>query len=245
MKIKKIRHKVTKAQSGKEEEKYSVPLCLCAPMLGYGVRQNRRTSAPVQKGFTLMELMVVIAIIILLAGIMVPNLAHRLERAKMTKAEADIASIEGAIAMYETDTGRYPEDTHPTLLSIEVLAWRLTARDRNGNVGLLENLISNDPNWHGPYLKGIEKDPWGNYYVYVKNTGGVVLPPTWWTVAFTSQGNPGGCVAPPYNLSYYIYSLGKNKSTGGIYDGVVNNPVQANDDDINNWDVNKKWREAY
>ena len=64
----------------------------------------------INNGFTLMELMVVIAIIVLLAGIMVPNLANRIERAKITKAEADIAGIEGAIAMYETDTGRYPEN---------------------------------------------------------------------------------------------------------------------------------------
>ena len=56
------RHKVAKALRHKGKEKCSVPLCLSAPMLGYGVRQNRRTSVPDNKGFTLMELMVVVAI---------------------------------------------------------------------------------------------------------------------------------------------------------------------------------------
>ena len=199
-------------------------------------------SAIGNKGFTLMELMVVIAIIVLLAGIMVPNLANRIERAKITKAEADIAGIEGAIAMYETDTGRYPESTgYPPWNSIQILAWRLTARDPNGNP---EPLISNDPNWHGPYIKGIESDPWTIEYVYVKNTGGAGTPPPWWTTAFNN--GEGGCVAPPYNLSYYIYSLGKNRATGGGIE-ITPDPKDktAHDDDINNWDVNKRWREAY
>ena len=126
MKIKKIRHKVTKAQSDKGKEKCSVPprlpifggqVCLCA-------------SVPDKKGFTLLELMVVIAIIVMLAGIMIPNLANRIERAKITKTEADIAGIESAIAMYETDTGIYPEDNNAYLgwRYYRILAWRLTGR---------------------------------------------------------------------------------------------------------------------
>ena len=203
-----------------------------------------------KKGFTLMELMVVIAIIVLLAGIMVPNLANRLERAKITKAEADIASIESAIAMYETDTGTYPPP--PAGIStneIDYLDTFLTGNDKSAPPTYSPAYFSNSPNWHGPYIKGIEKDPWGNDYVYLKNSAPRALPPL-----YTGQTpgtdlpniGDGGCVAPARNLSYYIYSFGKNRRTGGAYD---NNPTDVsppdyNNDDINNWDVNKSWREA-
>lgn len=189
-----------------------------------------------EAGFTLMELMVVIAIIVLLAGIMTPNVARRLERAKMTRAEADIAAIENAIAMYENDTGRYPEDNNPAASpaweSIDVLAWRLTAREPDGTP---EPLISNDRNWHGPYIKGIDEDSWKEYYVYTRST------PT---------AGDGGCIEPPGNLSYYIYSTGKDKktSTGGDghdYENPKDTTKNHHDDDVNNWDVKKSWREEY
>lgn len=229
MKIKRIRYKVAKAQGDKEKEKCSAPLCLSA-------------SVPNNRGFTLMELMVVIAIIVLLAGIMVPNLANRLERAKITKTEADIAAIESAIAMYETDTGRYPEGDDPTgsgWSSIGVLAWRLTGR--NTTTGATDTNITSDPNWHGPYIKGIEEDPWKEEYVYIKNTH-LNVSTRYPTVLADPRhdypaANYGGSVAAPDNLSYYIYSRGKNKSTG------LTSP-NDNEDDINNWDVNKNWREA-
>ncbi|MBU0534404.1 MAG: type II secretion system protein GspG [Candidatus Omnitrophica bacterium] len=189
----------------------------------------------ISKGFTLMELMVVIAIIVLLAGIMTPNVARRLERAKMTRAEADIAAIENAIAMYENDTGRYPEDTHPTAPaweSIQVLAWRLTARDKDGLVGSDEDLIRNDPNWHGPYIKGVENDSWDTGYVYMKNEN----PSTPTQGTDYPLDNTGGVGTPPDNLGYYIYSTGKNKDTGDATKAA---------DDVNNWDVKKLWREEY
>ncbi len=180
-------------------------------------------------GFTLMELMVVIAIIVLLAGIMTPNVAKRLERAKMTKAEADISAIEGAIAMYENDTGTYPPG------GIDFLETCLTGRD--GSTGWDP---ADEPNWHGPYIKGIEKDSWGEKYIYIKNT----KPPVSTTypvgVGSTPQGYPaanhGGSVNTPPNLSYYIFSMGKNKNTGDAIKAA---------DDINNWDMNKSWREEY
>jgi general secretion pathway protein G len=186
------------------------------------------------KGFTLMELMVVIAIIVLLAGIMVPNLANRIERAKVTKAEADISAIESAIAMYETDTGRYPPD------SITELSNWLTGQN-------VDTTSSSAKDWHGPYIKGIEDDPWGTPYRYINvvDSGSYDL---YYDTPNDCEGiadGAGGCVAPPTpDLNYYIYSLGKNRSTGDAYD---DDPTDGdnNDDDINNWDVDKSWREAY
>ena len=182
-----------------------------------------------KKGFTLMELMVVIAIIVLLAGIMMPNLAKRIERAKMTKAEADIATMESAIAMYETDMGRYPDDNYSGLLGIQSLEVRLTGRDSSGTV----SSITDDPDWNGPYIKGIEDDPWDQPYVYIKNSdprGSPVSGTDYPAVDY------GGSVNAPDNMYYYIYSTGKNRDTG---------TEALAKDDINNWDVDKTWEDAY
>jgi len=191
-----------------------------------------------QNGFTLMELMVVIAIIVLLAGIMTPNVARRLEKAKMTKAEADIAAIEGAIAMYENDLGTYPP------MGIDYLDTCLTGRDSS----VIPYVPADNPKWNGPYIKGVGKDSWKQDYVYLKNrcprcpstcpgtpsTCPVNCPPIVGTDY--PANNTGGVGPAPQNLSYYIYSKGKSKDTGDATKAA---------DDINNWDVNKNWQSEY
>ena len=67
-----------------------------------------------RQGFTLTELMVVVAIIVLLTSIVVPNLAGRLTKARMEAAEDQIAEIEAALANYHADFGTYPGDVFPT-----------------------------------------------------------------------------------------------------------------------------------
>jgi len=189
-----------------------------------------------QFGFTLMELMVVIAIIALLAGIMTPNVARRLERAKMTRTEADIAAMETAIAMYENDLGSYPPG------GVDYLETCLTGIDSAGAYDPKLNT-----RWSGPYIKGIGEDSWGKEYVYIKNTnpkklGWKPLPrPTEYPFVGADPANDypdtgyGSPINAPDSLSYYIYSTGKNKATG----------TGKNADDINNWDVDKSWQSEY
>lgn len=199
-----------------------------------------KTKYKIRNGFTLMELMVVIAIIALLAGIMTPNVARRLERAKMTRAEADIAAIESAIAMYENDIGRYPPGGINNL------------RDWLTGTGSADVNVPAANKWSGPYIKGIETDPWGKGYTYLKNGDPKALPPTYPTqtpgIDYPLAGD-GGCIAPPHNLSYYIYSTGKDKLTASTGDtnGYDDDATDGddNDDDINNWDVNKSWQSEY
>ncbi len=67
-----------------------------------------------RRGFTLTELLVVVAIIVLLTSIVVPNILGRIDVAKMHTAENQIAEIEAALAAYYADFGTYPGDVYPT-----------------------------------------------------------------------------------------------------------------------------------
>ncbi len=140
-----------------------------------------------KKGFTLTELMVVVGIIILLAGILLPNLARRIDRAKMARVEAEIAALETAISMYEHDMGGYFGDV-------------------NGDISVVETALTQDQggNWSGPYIKGIGNDPWGNPYRFF---GGANRK--------NNLSNETGIpITDIPDLDYYIYSKGKDRDTG-------------------------------
>lgn len=102
------------------------------------------------RGLTLIELMLVIIIIGILAGMVMPRFAGKSEQAKIAVAKADIdANIASALELYELDNGNFPT-TEQGLNALRVK-------------------VSSTPmpkNWNGPYLKREPKDPWGNAYVY-------------------------------------------------------------------------------
>ncbi len=104
-----------------------------------------------RRGFTLVEVLLVIVIIGILAGMLVARLSGRSEEARLTRAKADIeGSLSLALDLFEQDMGRYPT-------ADEGLAALV------GNPGL--------DGWKGPYLKGdLKGDPWGTAYSYTIDT---------------------------------------------------------------------------
>jgi len=107
----------------------------------------RQMSRRSRAGFTLIELMIVVVILGLLATIVMPRILSRPEQARRTKAKIDIRNIESALALFKTDTGRFPTTSEG-----------------------LEAMVS-DPGIKGysadGYLNKVPLDPWGNKYVYI------------------------------------------------------------------------------
>ena len=125
-----------------------------------------------QKGFTLIEIMVVVVILGILAALVVPQVMNRPDQAKVTVAKGDIKAIGAALDMYKLDNFSYPST-------------------QQGLNALVEK-PSGSPqpkNWNRDgYLKRVPKDPWGNDYQYLSpgTQGQFDL------YSFGADGKPGG-----------------------------------------------------
>lgn len=122
-----------------------------------------------QRGFTLIEVMVVVVILSILAAIVVPRIMDRPDTARVTKAQSDIRALESALNLYKLDNHSYPT----TDQGLEALIQR----------------PENTPGWkEGGYMDRLPKDPWGQPYQYLN-------PGTHGTIDIFSLGRdmqPGG-----------------------------------------------------
>jgi general secretion pathway protein G len=118
------------------------------PMTRPQPRKARRSPLRHQRGFTLVEMLVVITIIALIMSLVGPRVLNYLTESKVKAARIQIQSFSSALDLLYLDTGRYP-----------------TTAD---GLGALVKPTSGLPGWNGPYLKGgsLPNDPWGKPYVY-------------------------------------------------------------------------------
>ena len=101
-----------------------------------------------QRGFTLMELLVVLAILGLLVSLVGPQVLNQLGGAKSKTAKIQIKDLEQSLEMYKLDVGRFPSTSE--------------------GLNALVRKPGNATGWNGPYLKGgkVPNDPWSREYIY-------------------------------------------------------------------------------
>ena len=98
------------------------------------------------RGFTLLELMVVIVIIGVLAALIAPKILDRVVQAKITAAQSDISTLMNALKIYKLDNGRYPSSDQ----GLQALVAKPTAGTIPGNWKSYLDKLPEDP-WHNPY----------------------------------------------------------------------------------------------
>ncbi|MDF0605494.1 type II secretion system major pseudopilin GspG [Neisseriaceae bacterium TC5R-5] len=129
-------------------------------------------SKSLQKGFTLIEIMVVIVILAVLATLIVPKIMSRPDEARVVAAKQDINSVAQALKLYRLDNSRYPT----TEQGLKALIEKPTATPE-------------PKNWKpGGYLERLPNDPWGNPYQYA-NPGTHGEMDIW---SLGADGEPGG-----------------------------------------------------
>jgi general secretion pathway protein G len=114
------------------------------------LHMQSRTSSTRQRGFTLIEIMVVVVIIGIIAALVAPSVIRRIDDAQLVKAKQDIRAYETALNLFRLDNFKYPT-TDQGLKSLV---------EKPGDASIR--------NWKpGGYIDGLKQDPWGNDYHYV------------------------------------------------------------------------------
>jgi len=105
-----------------------------------------------RRGFTLIELMIVIVILGLLAALVAPKFLERGEEAKVTTTQVQMKNVEEALKLYKLHNSFYPTTDQ-------------------GLKALVEKPESEPvpKNWKGPYLESVPKDAWGNDFIYISD----------------------------------------------------------------------------
>jgi general secretion pathway protein G len=111
------------------------------------------------RGFTLIEILVVVVIIGILGAVIVPNLLGRPDQARITAAESDLRSLANALDIYRLDNFAYPS----TDQGLEALVTKPSGFPEPKNY---------DPDG---YVKKVPVDPWGSPYVYERTEDGYLL----------------------------------------------------------------------
>ena len=144
------------------------------PTMTRAITRRPRPAAPARvRGFTLLEMIVVLVIIGLIMGLVGPRLFSQADKAKVQSADTQVRMLKGALETMRLDIGRFPSEQEGLQLLVA----------RPGDARLATR-------WSGPYLdEGVPGDPWGNPYQYSPKAAGD-HPLTLYSTG--ADGKPGG-----------------------------------------------------
>jgi prepilin-type N-terminal cleavage/methylation domain-containing protein len=172
------------------------------------------------KGFTLIEVIVAIAVVALLAGIITPSVVKHIGDSKRARAQNDALVVGAACASFFKDVGMWPTKSAPAAFALILVVgdgntptnagagtanWVLAPAAANADL-LAYHLISNQPknavanaypvvgeiSWRGPYQNNLPADPWGNRYaVNVGNFAGA-------NAVWVLSAGPDGIIQTPF-----------------------------------------------
>lgn len=127
-----------------------------------------------RSGFTLIEILVVVAVLSILAALVAPNIFGHLGTAKDAAARSQMEMIGAALDAYRLDNGRYPS----TAQGLESLR-------------TMPSIEPQARNWRGPYLRReVPADPWDSPYVFI--SPGEANPSGYDLLSYGADGQPGG-----------------------------------------------------
>lgn len=117
-------------------------------MTRHSANTRKHSYGESRRGFTLVELLLVLVILGILAGIVLPKFSGTSQRSRIVATQTQISAFKTALNAYDVDMGGFP-------------------KGKNGLAALIQR-PRNVQNWHGPYLDNdsIPKDPWGFDYIY-------------------------------------------------------------------------------
>ena len=161
-----------------------------------------------RRGFTLIELMVVIAIIIILAAIAIPNYLSMTARAKRSRVASDFAAIATALETYKTDWNSYPVATADNITVSSGIAFKELTGTSSSPSATVHNVSSSGTataagdmppieymtatvlkSMTNPYFSGVNAATAGNQYQYTGPATSTTVPMTW-TLTAATGGTP-------------------------------------------------------
>lgn len=146
------------------KQKYMQQTATRQPAITLRSHLKSRCQSSANAGFTLIEILVVMAIIAMLAVMVAPNIFNQQAGAMRDVALSEISTLSAALDTYRLDVGQYPDSLD----------------------GLMEN-DSDRASWNGPYLRrGVPTDPWDNDYVYESDGREFTL------ISYAADGSQGG-----------------------------------------------------
>ena len=182
------------------------------------------------RGFTLMEMAIVLAIISILAAILTPVVLNYVDQARIVRATADVKTIADAIRLYQRDTARFPIYANSTQAGLDQPAapalagpgdvnsppltgsWSSFSTTTNLVLSLNQNLLGLPTSaqvgkvaYRGPYIGALDSDPWNNRYI-VTATNLKNSSTTW---AFVVSAGPNGILdTNPSQSNTTIFTVG-------------------------------------